>query len=83
MLFEGSLMHQPQAISALQSTRNHQDHIGVHVGNFSNLACSFNLFLIIRADFHLCQQRSRRGIPMVLTKFLKHIGSDSQGATAV
>ena len=29
------------------------------------------------------QQRTQTGETMVLTKFLKHIGSDSQGATAV
>ena len=29
------------------------------------------------------QQIADGGIPMVMKKFLKHIGSDSQGATAV
>jgi pilus assembly protein Flp/PilA len=83
VLSQRPAVHQPQTIFALKSGRNNKEARCVHVGFFSKLPAPINLFLTPWADFEGVSNVADGGIPMVLTKFLKHIGNDSQGATAV
>ena len=76
-------MHEPLAISALQSAGDNKQSLNCHVGFFSKVARLINLFLNFSADFEEVSNVADGGHPMVLTNFLKHIGNDSRGATAV
>ena len=81
-LSQGSFMHQPKTIRPVQRRRHHPHHRIAHVGLFFILKDDLNLFLTRRRDFFHRQKRMTGEI-MKLTTFLKHIGNDNSGATAV
>lgn len=81
-LSQGTFVQQPQTIRPAQRRSHHPHHHIAHVGLFSILKGDLNLFLTRRRDFLDCQKRMT-GETMKLTTFLKHIGNDNSGATAV
>ncbi|MGB3470926.1 MAG: Flp family type IVb pilin [Erythrobacter sp.] len=83
VLFQRSAVHQPQAIGSLQCAGCHKLGAGCHVGIFSIPSRSFNLFLRKSGHFDEVSNIADGRFPMRLIKFLKHIGNDSRGATAV
>ena len=82
MLFQRSAMHKPLVIGAVQCAGDDPDYASCHVGIFSSSLVHLNLFLTSVADLRVI-----RSVPtgdlMKLTTFLKHIGNDNSGATAV
>ena len=81
-LCQGAFVHQPQTIRPVQRRRHHPHHRIAHVGLFSILKGDLNLSLTRRRDFRDRQKRMT-GETMNLKTFLKHVGNDNSGATAV
>ena len=75
-------MHKQSVFRANQYTSHYPDHLLRHVGIFSILRALLNLFLTPRGDLDRISN-VWVGDLMNLTTFLKHIGNDNSGATAV
>ena len=82
MLSQRSAMHKPGITWPLQPARYYPDNVFAHVGYFSTFVRPINLFLTRLRD--LCPVSNvATGDLMNFVKFLKHIGNDNSGATAV